>query len=72
MKRVYIVLKHARLPYGFDVRYTKCATIESVFDNKADALAMAKHKDKDSSGQYSVVTKLVLSGFASRLVDPAA
>ena len=72
MKRVYIVLKHARFPHSLDVRYTKNATIESVFDNKADALAMAKHKDKDTSGQYSVVTKLVLSGFASHLVDPAA
>ena len=72
MKRVYIVLKHARFPYGLDVSYTKHATIESVFDNKADALAMAKHKDKDSSGRYSVITKLVLSGFASRFVDPTA
>ena len=72
MKRVYIVLKHARFPYGLDVRYTKYATIESVFDNKVDAVAMAKHKDKNSTGQYSVVTKLVLSGFSSRLVDPAA
>ena len=69
MKRVYIVLKHARFPYGLDVGYTKYATIESVFDNKADALAMAKHKDKNNSGQYSVVTKLVHSGFAAKLVD---
>jgi hypothetical protein len=72
MKRVYIVLKHSRFPYGLDVSYTKHATIESVFDNKADALAMAKHKDKDSSGQYSVVTTLILSGFSSHLVNPAA
>jgi hypothetical protein len=71
MKRVHIVLKHARFPHSFDVRYTKYATIESVFDNKAEALAMAKHKDKDKSGQYSVVTKLVLSEFASSLVDTA-
>lgn len=72
MKRVYIVLKHARFPYGLDVSYTKYATIESVFDNKSDALAMAKNKDKNSAGQYSVVTKLVRTGFASHLVDPAA
>ena len=72
MMRVYIVLKHARFPYGLNVSYTKNATIEAVFDNKADAFAMAKHKDKNSSGQYSVVTKLVLSGFAAKLVDPYA
>ena len=72
MKRVYIVLKHARFPYGLDVRYTKNATIESVFDNKADALAMYQHKDKNNSGQYSVVTKLVYSGFAAKLVDHLA
>ena len=72
MKRVHIVLKHARFPHSFDVRYTKYATIESVFDNKADALAMAQHKDKNNSGQYSVVTKLVYSGFAARLVDHLA
>ena len=72
MKRVYIVLKHARFPHSLDVRYTKNATIEAVFDNKEDAFAIAKHKDKDNTGKYSVVVRMVLSGFASRLVDPAA
>lgn len=72
MKRVYIVLKHARFPYSLDVRYTKDATIEAVFDNKEDAFAMAKHKNKNNTGKYSVVTKLVYSGFAAKLVDPLA
>lgn len=72
MKRVYIVLKHARYPYGMDVKYTQNATIEAVFDNKADAFAMAKHKDKNNTGKYSVVVRMVLSGFAAKLVDPSA